>query len=44
MEWYYVGEDDNPVGPVPVSALKSLYTSKEISDQTAVWNENMTDW
>ncbi len=44
MEWYYVGHDDSSNGPVSVAVMKSLYTSKEIDDETAVWNESMTDW
>ena len=44
MEWYYVGMDDSSNGPVSEAELKRLWGVKQIDDETAVWNESMSDW
>ncbi len=44
MEWYYVANDDSSNGPVPESEMKRLWATKQIDDDTPVWNETMTEW
>lgn len=43
-EWYYLDGAHQQVGPSPYSALRDMWISKKISDQTYVWCEGMEKW
>lgn len=43
MEWYYA-RDGKQQGPVDDDALAQLLTRGELTPDTLVWNESMTEW
>ncbi len=43
LEWYYV-MDGERVGPVGFTALRNLFRSQVIDEETLVWCEHMADW
>ena len=43
MQWYYADGEDR-VGPIDDNALNKLISESQITSETLVWNETMTDW
>lgn len=43
-EWYFLDSEHKQVGPNPYSALRDMWISKKISDQTYVWCDGMENW
>ncbi len=43
MQWYYV-DGENRVGPLDDNEFNELIYAKEITSETLVWREGMTDW
>lgn len=41
--WYYASEEERK-GPVTEQAMQSLYAMKQVSADTLVWQDGMTDW
>jgi hypothetical protein len=42
-EWY-VGINDNPVGPIPLSELRARASKGEVSIDSLVWRDGFEDW
>ncbi len=42
--WYYLDASHNQVGPLSHQAISKALGEGIISDNTYVWNEEMTDW
>ncbi|MBM3191285.1 MAG: DUF4339 domain-containing protein [Chlamydiae bacterium] len=42
--WYFLDNQDNPVGPMSFSALKNKYTQGYLSKDSLVWNEELEKW
>ncbi len=42
--WYYLSEDQKQIGPLDYAALKELWENGNVSTDTYVWCEGMTDW
>ena len=43
MNWYYVSNDER-VGPVTEEAFNTLISQGQITADTMVWNDSMSDW
>lgn len=43
-EWFYIGEDKQPKGPVAFNFLKSLWKEGQIGSSSFVWTEGMLQW
>lgn len=43
-EWYYLNSAREQIGPSSYSALRDMWISKKISEQTYVWSEGMEEW
>ena len=41
--WYY-GKGNKPVGPIPESKLREMFRTGNLSIQTFVWSQPMTNW
>ena len=41
--WYYASNEERK-GPVTEQAIQSLYAMKQVSPNTLVWQDGMTDW
>lgn len=41
--WYYASDEERK-GPVTEHAIQSLYAMKQVSADTLVWQDGMTDW
>lgn len=44
MHWYYAKKDKTHAGPVDKATLASLFRSGDITPETLVWKEGMSDW
>ena len=45
MSWYYMDSDGQTQGPFHISVLQNKYKSKELNDNSYVWNSaNMNKW
>ena len=44
MEWYYVSEQHQRMGPVSESEFQTLIAKQVITEETLVWASGMTDW
>lgn len=42
-EWY-VGIDDSPVGPIPLSELRARATQGQVTIDSLVWRDGFEDW
>lgn len=43
-EWYYLTPDEETVGPLSFQALKYALLEEEISKDSLVWNEDLSNW
>ena len=41
---YYFDAEGEEKGPVTLDALRGMYTSKTLDDQTSVWHEGLDEW
>ncbi len=41
--WYYLDKGDQ-IGPMSLDALKKAFITDKITEESYVWNEEMTDW
>ena len=41
--WYYV-KDNKPMGPIPESKMREMFHTGNLSMQTFVWSQPMTNW
>jgi hypothetical protein len=44
MEWYYLDNQKQQVGPIDEADIKSLVANGTIKKATMVWNENLENW
>lgn len=44
MEWYYIGEDKNILGPFPLYQIDNLQSEKTIDDNTYMFTDGMKEW
>jgi len=44
MEWYYLDNQDQQVGPVTEADLQDLISKGIVKRETMVWNESMDSW
>jgi hypothetical protein len=44
MKWYYVNAAEQQAGPVDDAGLEALGASGQITPETLIWREGMTDW
>lgn len=42
--WYYLNSSHEQKGPISHNALTRAFRTKEIGENTYVWNEEMTEW
>lgn len=42
--WYYLDQEQNPLGPMSLNALTRAWEEKKIDSSTYVWNELMDNW
>lgn len=43
MEWYYEA-NGTTIGPISEADLQALWATGQITDQTLIWREGLTDW
>ena len=43
-EWYYLQNEDEPIGPMSFMELEEAFRTKKISSTTYVWSEGMEEW
>lgn len=43
-EWFYLGEDKQPKGPVGFNDLKTLWMDGLLESRSFVWTEGMVNW
>jgi hypothetical protein len=43
-DWYLVGENKEPLGPISFEELKKRFEEGTLTTQSFVWNETYTDW
>ena len=44
LDWHYVDDKGENAGPITFEQLQGLWKSKGLSDQSYVWNEEMSEW
>ncbi|MEI8285481.1 MAG: DUF4339 domain-containing protein [bacterium] len=44
MEWYYLDNQKQQVGPIDEADIKSLVANGTMKKTTLVWNENLENW
>ena len=44
MEWYYLDNQKQQVGPIDEADIKSLVASGAMKKTTMVWNESLENW
>jgi hypothetical protein len=44
MEWYYLDNQEQQVGPLTEDALQNVISNGTIKKETMVWNESMESW
>lgn len=44
MEWYYLDNQDQQVGPVTEADLQDVISKGIVKNETMVWNESMDSW
>lgn len=44
MEWYYLDNRDQQVGPLTEAALQDVISKGIVKKETMVWNESMDNW
>ena len=44
VEWFYVDANGQQAGPVSIADLKGVWSRKELTDASLVWNANMAGW
>lgn len=42
--WFYLNQDHDQVGPVPLQQLKSLWKEGILGSESYVWSEGMKKW
>lgn len=42
--WYYLDAEEKQYGPMSLLALKEAWDANEITPNTYLWNETMSDW
>ena len=43
-EWFYVDENSEQVGPLPIPALKELFAKKTVDEDTFFWRDGQAEW
>lgn len=43
-DWYYYDREKNRQGPIRFDALKKLWQAGDLSEETYIWSEGMTEW
>ena len=44
MDWYYAGDDNQPVGPVSEAQFEQLVRAGRVQPDTLVWQHGMSEW